>query len=200
MGGATAAAAAPAAPATSTETPPSTEVAAASVLPSLAPSLLSLPEDVLEKICAELLRERRVCIGGTRGPGWLAQLGATCTRARRLINRPPLLPSLLLSAAGGAPSASPATLEELAVSQAVSSLIERGGARVGFRFAGTELDDEIGDESAIPGESTCLYRYMYMCTAPHNPHTDPMHHQPHSSRLSPHHSSPFVTTQCVAIN
>jgi len=188
VGGATAAAAAPAAPATSTETPPSTEVAAASVLPSPAPSLLSLPEDVLEKICAELLRERRVCIGGTRGPGWLAQLGATCTRARRLINRPPLLPSLLLSAAGGAPSASPATLEELAVSQAVSSLIERGGARVGFRFAGTELDDEIGDESAIPGESTCLYVYVHSPPQP-----------PYRSHASPNPLVAFVTTPLVAI-
>ena len=48
------------------------------------------------------------------------------------------------------------TAEALAVNAAVLDLLTRGGGRVGFKFAGTELDDDDGEESGIPGSGSIL--------------------------------------------
>ena len=75
----------------------------------------------------------------------LACLLGSCRRYRAL-SQPALA---FAKERSGAPRTAD-TLEELAVHAAVEGLVERGGGRVGFQFAGTELDEEEGEQSAIP--------------------------------------------------
>ncbi|KAL1527711.1 hypothetical protein AB1Y20_009096 [Prymnesium parvum] len=107
--------------------------------------LLSLADEVLEHICEVLFRTDDVSCQGAR---WLAELALSCTRLKRVVS-----PALVCRLADGACLHS---LEQLAVHSAVREIIERGGARVGFRFARVELDDDIGVESGIPGSRSIL--------------------------------------------
>ena len=117
--------------------------------PDALASLETLPDDLLEHVCEALLRSE-----GRHAPRALAALQRCChrlvtsTSAVGFLNR--------LGACVGAPSGAIRSLEQLAVYSAVQALVERGGALVGFEFAGTALDDEAGTDSALPGTRAIL--------------------------------------------
>ena len=152
--------------------------AALSEAAAVPAGLVALPDDILEVLCVAVFMS-----GGWRhGLHALAALHASCRRLRDGVSAGPLLLRLdCLSAAAdagdagdvGASGASdagasgppddrlssqrlPSGLEEIAVRCAVRDLIRRGGALVGFEFAGTALDDEAGTDSAIPGSRAIL--------------------------------------------
>ena len=128
---------------------PEVQVAAGAGAVEAAVLLPALPDDVLEHVCDA------VCLSeGRRAPHSVAALRGSCQRLREVCGGASLLDRL--SAPLGAASGAVSSLEQLAVLRAVHSLVERGGALVGFEFAGAGLDDEAGTDSGVVGTRAIL--------------------------------------------
>lgn len=119
--------------------------------PARKVQLNSLPNEVLETICAHLLTaDAQLPWHGARS---LARFLACSSRLRHLKSSPLLLPSLLCLPA--APSHA-FTIEHLAMRLGVGALLQRGGGLVGFKFARVDLDDEEGFQSGVCGSRSIL--------------------------------------------
>ena len=113
-------------------------------------SLTTLPDDCFEQVCEWLFH-----VDGRHAPlRSLAALRASSVRLHAAGGSRAVLDRLAYLA--GAPAGVVASIEQLAVRSAVCALVERGGALVGFEFAGTALDDEAGTDSHLPGSRAIL--------------------------------------------
>mmetsp|Transcript_13387 Transcript_13387/g.28844 ORF Transcript_13387/g.28844 Transcript_13387/m.28844 type:complete len:744 (+) Transcript_13387:297-2528(+) len=147
--------AAPAPSATSVASAASVEAPCAAPACAATPSvracsarrLLDLPDEVLEHL--------GLCLAQSGGVRALAMLHATCTRARQLYGEPY---TRRLAAALGSPEGL-GGMQNLAICQQVAHIMERGGGRVGFQFAGVSLDNEDGTESGVPSSRLILRQW-----------------------------------------